>query len=272
MAVSEYQVVSFLTDYGLSDGFVATCHGVLLGITPNVRVIDISHAVPPQDIRTGARLLARVTPYLPKAIHVAVVDPGVGGQRRPVAVDTARGIFIGPDNGLLGWAVERAGGALAAYELTNRKLFREPVSRTFHGRDIFVPVAGHLARGTALAEVGPEIPTDSLVALPAPVERLEGGELLSEVILADHFGNLHLASAADRLDSLSLSVGHPVVCVTPAGEHSATYVEVFEEVPVGELAFYADAVGQLTIAVNSGNAAERLGVSTGELLRIRLAP
>lgn len=270
--MSEHQIVSFLTDYGLSDGFVATCHGVLLGIAPDARVIDISHVVPPQDIRTGARLLARVTPYLPKAIHVAVVDPGVGGQRRAVAVDTARGVFVGPDNGLLGWAVEKAGGALAAYELTNGALFRKPVSRTFHGRDIFMPVAGHLARGTALPEAGPRIPTDSLVALPAPVERLEGGDLVSEVILADHFGNLHLASAVDRLEGFSLPVGHPVVCATASGEHAATYVEVFEEVPVGGLAFYGDAVGQLTIAVNSGNAAERLGVTTGDILRIRTNP
>ncbi len=268
----ENPIISFLTDYGLDDGFVATCHGVLLDITPGARVIDISHTVPPQDIRTGARLLARVTPYLPKAIHVAVVDPGVGGQRRPVAVDTTHGVFIGPDNGLLTWAAENVGGALSAYELTNRKFFREPVSRTFHGRDIFMPVAGYLARGTALTEVGPQIPTESLISLPAPVEKLQGRELHSEVILADHFGNLHLASPVARLDSFSLPVGHPVVCATSTGDHPATYVEVFEEAPVGDLAFYGDAVGQLTIAVNSGNAAERLGVTAGEVLRIRIAP
>ncbi|CAO5178107.1 (R)-S-adenosyl-L-methionine hydrolase [Frankia sp. AiPs1] len=268
--MSGYEIVSFLTDYGLSDGFVATCHGVLLGIAPSVRVIDISHVVPPQDIRTGARLLARVTPYLPRAIHVAVVDPGVGGKRRSIAVKTDRGVFVGPDNGLLSWAVEQAGGAIAAYELTNEKFFRHPVSRTFHGRDIYIPVAGHLVRGTALAEVGPEIPAASLTALPTPLETIEDDGLRAEIILTDHFGNLHLASRRERLEAFSLSIGQPVVVVTAAGEHRATYVEVFEEVPVGELAFYEDAVGQLTIAVSSGNAAQRLGVATGDVLRIRV--
>ncbi|MGH3821021.1 MAG: SAM hydrolase/SAM-dependent halogenase family protein, partial [Pseudonocardiaceae bacterium] len=158
-----YQFVSFLTDYGSDDGFVATCHGVLLDIVPQVRIIDVSHAIPPQDIPKGARLLARVTPYLPVSVHVAVVDPGVGGARKAVAVETARGIFVGPDNGLLSWAVDNAGGPITSYELTNSCLFRSPVSRTFHGRDVFMPVAGHLAAGLALPEVGPELDPGSLV-------------------------------------------------------------------------------------------------------------
>ncbi len=266
--MSGYQFVSFLTDYGSDDGFVATCHGVLLDIVPQVRIIDVSHAIPPQDIQKGARLLARVTPYLPVGVYVAVVDPGVGGARKAVAVETARGIFVGPDNGLLSWAVDNAGGPVTSYELTNSRLFRSPVSRTFHGRDIFMPVAGHLAAGLALPEVGPELDPGSLVRLPNPVDRVTETGLASEVILVDHFGNMHLASSSDQLAYLSITLGDDVRCVTPAGKWVAKYVEVFDDAKAGELVFYVDAVGQLTLAVSSGNAARLLGVTPGMVVNI----
>ncbi len=267
-----YQFISFLTDYGSDDGFVATCHGVLLDIAPQVRIIDVSHTIPPQDIQKGALLLARVTPYLPVGIHVAVVDPGVGGARKAIAVETTRGIFIGPDNGLLSWAIDDAGGPVTAYELTNPRLFRSPVSRTFHGRDIFMPVAGHLAAGLTLTEVGPELDPGALVRLPNPVDRVTETSLVSEVILVDHFGNVHLASSSDQLRRLPITLGGNVRCATPAGEWEAKYVEVFDEAKAGELVFYVDAVGQLTLAVSSGNAARLLGVTSGIVVTVNTRP
>ncbi|MDQ3887024.1 MAG: SAM-dependent chlorinase/fluorinase [Actinomycetota bacterium] len=266
--MSGYRFVSFLTDYGLDDGFVAICHGVLLGIVPQARIIDISHTIPPQDIQKGAHLLARVTPYLPIGVHVAVVDPGVGGTRKAIAVETARGIFVGPDNGLLSWAIDDAGGRATSYELTNSRLFRSPVSRTFHGRDIFMPVAGHLAAGLPLSEVGPGLDPGSLVRLPNPVDRVTDTGLATEVILVDHFGNVHLASSSAQLDNLSMTLGDYVRCVTPVGEWVAKYVGTFDDAQEGEVVFYVDAVGQLAIAVSSGNAARLLGVTPGMVVTL----
>jgi S-adenosylmethionine hydrolase len=145
--VGSFDCLSFLTDYGLDDGFVAACHGVAATIAPSVRIIDITHLVPPGDVRRGAAVLAQTLPYLPRGVHVAVVDPGVGTGRRGVAVQVGESILVGPDNGLLSWAVTRAGGASSAYQLTNGELWLHPLSPTFHGRDIFIPVAAHLAAG-----------------------------------------------------------------------------------------------------------------------------
>src|SRR5580692_5444162 len=139
--VTQFRYLSFLTDYGLDDGFVAACHGVGARIAPHATIIDVTHLIPPGDVRRGAAVLAQTVPYLPPAVHVAVVDPGVGTSRRAIAVAAGESVFIGPDNGLLSWAVAASGGAVRAYQLTNRELWLEQVAATFHGRDIFVPVA-----------------------------------------------------------------------------------------------------------------------------------
>ena len=170
--MASYDSLTFITDYGLEDGFVAACHGVAARIAPGVRVIDITHLVQPGDVRRGAAVLAQTVPYLPPAVHVAVVDPGVGTARRGVAVEAGNGILIGPDNGLLSWATAALGGASRAFQLTNGDLWLHPVSPTFHGRDIFMPVAAHLAAGTDLASVGDEIELADLVNLPAPTSRI----------------------------------------------------------------------------------------------------
>src|SRR6516225_9528136 len=155
--VTHFRYLSFLTDYGLEDGFVAACHGVSARIAPHADIIDVTHLIPPGDVRRGAAVLAQTVPYLPPAVHVAVVDPGVGTGRRGVAVAAGDSVFVGPDNGLLSWAVTASGGAVRAFSLTNRALWLDSVSATFHGRDIFMPVAAHLAADTDLAAAGEEI-------------------------------------------------------------------------------------------------------------------
>ena len=153
--MAAFHCLTFLTDYGLDDAFVAVCHGVAAQIAPDARVIDISHLVPPGDIRRGAAVLAQAVPYLPAAVHVAVIDPGVGTQRRAIAVEAGGSVFVGTDNGLLTWAIAAAGGARRAVELSNRGLWRDPVSATFHGRDIFMPAAAWLATGVPLDRARP---------------------------------------------------------------------------------------------------------------------
>ncbi len=191
--MASFDSLTFITDYGLEDGFVAACHGVAARIAPAARVIDITHLVQPGDVRRGAAVLAQTIPYLPPAVHVAVVDPGVGTARRGVAVQAGDSILVGPDNGLLSWAVAAQGGAERAVQLTNGDLWLHPVSPTFHGRDIFMPVAAHLAAGTDLASAGDEIDLADLVTLPAPTSRVRDGEAEGEVMSVDRFGNVQLS-------------------------------------------------------------------------------
>ena len=184
-----FGLVSFLSDYGRTDTFVGVCHGIVLGRAPHVRIVDLTHDVPPHDVRVGALLLARSVPFLPVAVHLAVVDPGVGTPRRGVAVAAARGdLLVGPDNGLLWPAVARLGGASGVWELTEPQFWLEPLSGTFHGRDIFAPVAAHLAAEVAPERVGQAIDPGSLQLLDLPGATVRRGELsawrnLSKMIL-----------------------------------------------------------------------------------------
>src|SRR6266853_4367177 len=191
--VANYDCLTFLTDYGVEDGFVAACHGVAARISPSIRLIDVTHLVPPGDVRRGAAVLAQTVPYLPPAVHVAVVDPGVGTARRGVAVAAGDSVFIGPDNGLLSWAVAAAGGAARAFTLTNRELWLTRVTPTFHGRDIFMPVAAHLAADAELAAAGDEIDVGDLVTLPAPERLVRDSTAEGEVLTVDRFGNVQLS-------------------------------------------------------------------------------
>src|SRR4051812_39756332 len=162
-------LITFLTDFGLEDDFVGTCHGVMKRIAPDVEIIDITHGIQPQSVLQGALVLANTLPYLPEGVHLAVVDPGVGGDRREIAISGENGrIYVGPDNGLLVPAAEKLGGIQAAHEISNRQYALEPVSATFHGRDVFSPAAAHLARGLDIAELGPALEIDSLSRLEVP--------------------------------------------------------------------------------------------------------
>lgn len=259
--------VTLLTDYGLEDGFVAACHGVIASICPPARIIDITHLVPPGDIRRGAAIMAQTVSYLPHGVHVAVVDPGVGTPRRAVALAAGDRVFVGPDNGVLSWAA--TGPGLRAYELTDEELWLKPPSATFHGRDIFAPVAAHIAAGRDVASVGARIDPAGLVTLPPPSRAVRDGVAEGEVVTVDRFGNVQLSLTAGDLEKIGARCGESLTLML--GRHSVQvpYAETFGSVGPGELVTYADAAGLVAIAVNTGNAAQRLGLPPGAHIRLR---
>jgi S-adenosylmethionine hydrolase len=266
--VTRFRYLSFLTDYGLEDGFVAACHGVGARLAPHAAIIDVTHLVPAGDIRRGAAVLAQAVPYLPPAVHVAVVDPGVGTARRGVAVAAGDSVFVGPDNGLLSWAVAAAGGAARAFSLTNRQLWLDRVTATFHGRDIFMPVAAHLAADADLTAAGDEIDVGDLVTLPAPERVVRDGTAEGEVLTVDRFGNVQLSVAAS--DAAAIGVTSGGAMFVRSGRHQLTlpYRDTFGAVAPGELVAYADSAGLVSIAVNGGDAARRLGLPAGARVTI----
>ncbi|WP_433231832.1 SAM hydrolase/SAM-dependent halogenase family protein [Micromonospora sp. CA-248260] len=253
--------ISLTTDYGLTDGFVAVCHGVIGRIAPTARVIDVTHLVPPGDVRRGAAVLAQAVPHLPYGVHVAVVDPGVGTSRRAVALATPGGLLVGPDNGVLPAAAQALGGITSAVELTAPGWLAAEVSDTFHGRDVFAPVAARLALGDPPADAGPQVDPASLVILPPPVLRREADGFTAEVLSVDHFGNVQLAAGADLLASLPAAVqvdGRPAV-----------RGRTFGDVAPGSLVVLVDSAGLVAVARNGGRAVDLLGVAPGATVTVR---
>jgi S-adenosyl-L-methionine hydrolase (adenosine-forming) len=269
--VASFDSISFITDYGLEDGFVAACHGVAARIAPAARVIDITHLVQPGDVRRGAAVLAQTAPYLPPSVHVAVVDPGVGTARRGVAIETAEGILVGPDNGLLSWAIAGLGGASRAFQLTNGDLWLHPVSPTFHGRDIFMPVGAHLAAGKELPSAGDEIDLADLVTLPAPTSRVHDGEAEGEVMSVDRFGNVQLSIVAADVGELGIGFGSPLVVRAGRRQLTVPFLETFAAVAPGEIVAFTDSAGLISLAVNAGDAAQQLGLPPGAHVRLSVA-
>jgi S-adenosylmethionine hydrolase len=269
--VTVYNYLSFLTDYGLEDGFVAACHGAAARIAPASRVIDITHLVPPGDVRRGAAVLAQTVGYLPPAVHVAVVDPGVGTVRRAIAVAAGDSIVVGPDNGLLSWAIAGLGGAQQAIQLTNGELWLHPVSATFHGRDIFMPVAAHLASGKPLTDAGDEIPTSDLVELPAPTSRVQDGEAEGEVMSVDRFGNVQTSIPAADVGLLGIGIGSPVVVRCGRRTLTVPYLDTFAGGAPGEIVAFTDSAGLISLAINAGDAAQQLGLPPGAHVRLSQA-
>ena len=264
-------VITVLSDYGLDDDFVGICHGVITRLCPTARVIDLTHGVMRHDVRSGALILDGALPYLPVGVHLAVVDPDVGAARRAVAMRLADDrLLVGPDNGLLSLAAERAGGVVEAVDIARSKFRVEPVSATFHGRDIFAPVAAHLACGADLASAGEPCDPDGLVRLTLPRARLDQGVLLAHAVYIDRFGNIGLNVEHDELAGLGLKLGRPVRLEAGSGDTIVNYVRTFADVPSGELLLYEDAYKRLSVAVSHGNAAERLRLSVDDELRIRV--
>ena len=261
--MAPFHCLTFLTDYGLEDAFVAVCHGVVSQITPDLRIIDITHLIPLGDIRRGAVVLAQAAAYFPPAVHVAVVDPGVGTTRRAVAVQAGGSLFVGPDNGLLSVAVEACGGAARAVSLTSRALWRDTSAATFHGRDIFMPVAARLAAGAPLDAAGTPVDVASLVTLPPPECRLTAGAAHLEVVTADRFGNLQLSLRGVDAPRAGLVTGATVTVAWAGGEITAPFVRTFGDVAPGEVLCYLDSGDWVAIAVSGGDAARRLGLRAG---------
>ena len=264
-----YEWISFTSDYGLDDGFVAACAGVIATIAPAARMLTVTHSVPPQDIRRGAMVLAQTVPYLPPSVHLAVVDPDVGTPRRPIAILTAGAALVGPDNGLLLPAAEALGGAQAAYELTEPKYRLSTVSATFHGRDIFAPAAAHLAAGVEPEQLGPALDVATLVRLPKPRILVEQGELTTEVLGTDHFGNLQLAARLADLAAFGATPGETVRVQVRGQALPATVGRTFADVPPGETVVFVDSAGHVAIAVNGDSAASRLHCRTGDSVMLR---
>jgi len=277
-------IVTLTTDFGLADGYVGAMKGVILNIAPDATLVDISHEIMPQDVRGGAFVLKSASPYFPPgAIHVAVVDPGVGSKRRALAVQTERAIFIGPDNGVLSWALERE-TVQAIIHVDRPDYWLGEVSHTFHGRDIFAPVAAHLARGVPIHHVG--TPVGDMLSLPLPHPSYDGsGTLHSEVIYIDRFGNLITGIELDPTavcgDSVSCRVVNlpadaPDLCLTSqarveiAGRLIHTIVRSYADVASGNLLALVDSSGHLEIAVRNGNAATALKAHVGAPVRVIL--
>jgi S-adenosyl-L-methionine hydrolase (adenosine-forming) len=272
-APTSVPVVTFLSDYGLEDEFVGVCHGVIATICPHARVIDISHGVRRHDVRGGAVMLAGALPFMPVGVHLAVVDPDVGAERRAVALRLADGrLLVGPDNGLLSLAALGGGGIVEAVDIAGSKFRLEPVSATFHGRDIFAPVAARLAAGTALAETGEPRDPGRLVGLELPRPRREHGTLLTRAMQIDRFGNVQLNVGHDDLTESGLKLGRAVeleVVGGASGPYEAQFARTFADVARDRLLVYEDAARRLAIAVSHGSAASRLGVGVDDELRIR---
>ena len=264
-------LITFLSDYGLEDDFVGVCHAVMAGICPQARVIDLIHGVRRHDIRQGAVLLAGALSYLPVAVHLAVVDPGVGGPRRAVAVRLDDGrLLVGPDNGLLAPAAEAGGGAVEAVEISTSPWRLEPVSATFHGRDLFAPVAAALARGEPLCETGTPLDPIALTGLELPRPEVREGALIAHVRYIDRFGNLQLNAGQELLPEATEGA---LEIETSGGErHTVTLAAAFADVPTGGLLLYEDSQRRLAVAVSQGDAAQQLGLGLDDELSIRARP
>lgn len=263
----DHPVIGFLTDFGL-DGAAAACRGVMLSICPDAQIVDLSHTVRKFAIADGAFILRSALPFLPVGVHVGVVDPGVGTARPPIAIATARGdLLVGPDNGLLLPAAGALGGATAARELVNRELWLPEVTATFHGRDIFAPVAAHLAAGLAPFDaVGPEIPVDGLTRLPNPTARLHDGRIETEIVYVDSFGNLRLAVGRTDLETAFGEVvdGQALtVTIDQRAPEGATFARSFGHVPIGAWVLYIDSSGDLALGANQADLRAQIGAETG---------
>jgi S-adenosylmethionine hydrolase len=259
-----YRWITFLSDYGLDDNFVGVCRGVMARIAPEAQVIDITHAVAAQDVRQGALVLAQSVPFMPEAVHLAVVDPTVGTRRRPVAVEAGPAVLVGPDNGLLVWAAEALGGVKRAHAITSPSHRLDVVSNTFHGRDVFAPAAAHLAAGVDLAALGEPVDPDGLVQLARSVSRVDDDHIHGEVVLVDHFGNIELNIDRAQVESVGVMLGDRVEVRVGGQAHQMPFEETFGSVPAGRLVLHEDSFRFITIAVNQGRAADRLRVRTGD--------
>ena len=258
------EIVAFLSDYGLEDEFVGVCHGVMLRIAPHLRVIDVHHNILRQDIRHGAIVLQQSVPYMPDSIHLAVVDPSVGSNRRALAIETGWGeIFVGPDNGLLVPAADSAGGIRRAVELVEEQFLLRPISRTFQGRDVFAPATAHIANGVDLGEFGPEVDPADLVSLEIPAAWPHDDHLHAEVLQVDRFGNLQLNFTRPMLDDLGLGKDGTLEVRLEGHRLTIPIGKTFADVDAGEYVMVEDSYRHLSLAVNKGDARARLRAGAG---------
>jgi S-adenosyl-L-methionine hydrolase (adenosine-forming) len=262
-------LLTLLTDFGWEAGFVGALHVVAFAIAPDATVIDLDHSVPPGNVRLGALRLERFARILPAGAHVAVVDPGVGGSRRPIAIEAAGHHLVGPDNGLLVWAAEHLGGTERAVVLDNPTYHLPTTARTFDGRDVFVPVAAHLLSGVTFGEIGSPIDLDQLVRLERPSVTIEDGGAVVEVLQIDGFGNVQFGMGRVEVEDLGFRSGDRVLVQSPGGgEVAAFFGEAFADVARGEAVVYIDSDEQLSLATNGGRADSSLVAPPGTRVRL----
>lgn len=265
------RVVTLLSDFGLRDEYAGVMESVVTRVDPGIRVVHLTHGIEPQAVLQGALALAHALPYAPVGVHVAVIDPGVGSERRAIVVGTGDDrILVGPDNGLLTFAADELGGIAAAHEIANHELFLEPVSRTFHGRDVFAPVAAHLALGMTLSEVGPPIDPDSLVRIELPPAELAQGHVRATAMAIDRFGNVALSVRGADLDRHGLATGSRIEIAAGAGRYFALRARTFADVRRGEMVVFDDSSGWAALAMNSGSIIEICDIERGDVIDLRV--
>jgi hypothetical protein len=260
------QIISLLTDFGLKDVYVAEMKAIILQICPEAKIIDISHNIEKFNVRMGAFMLACAAPYFPEgSIHIGVVDPGVGTERRAIIVETQRSWFVGPDNGLLMLAAEKE-GIKHVYEIRNKAYMRFQVSHTFHGRDIFAPAAAYLARGIAVSEFGPEI-----IHYTTPEyakAKLEENQVKGEILHIDDFGNIITNISISELEKLGVSEGDVISLIIGKDKFQVKLCSAYNEVSKGEALAIIGSHGFLEFSVNLGNAARQFKAEVGKCLKI----
>jgi len=262
-----YDTISFLSDYGHGDEFVGVVRSVIRSIAPEVAVVDVTHEVPAHDVRAGGLALARSAQYLCPGVVLAVVDPGVGGARRGVAVEVGDGtsVLVGPDNGLLAPAVALVGGASRAVELADPAFQLEAPGATFAGRDVFAPAAAHLCRGVDLHELGPAIDPAGLLPSVLPISHLDdSGAMVAEVLWVDRFGNAQLNVDPDEVESF----GDPIRLRIGGDVRVAHVVGSYDEIGASDIGLVIDSYGVLSIAAGQRSAAELLGIRSGTSVRL----
>lgn len=267
-------VISLLTDFGTHDPFVGICKGVILRIAPDAQLVDLTHEVRPFAIRDGVILLRSALPYLPVGVHLGVVDPGVGTERRPIAIRTGRGdTLVGPDNGLLLPAAEALGGIVAAHLLADPRYRLDTVGGTFHGRDVFAPAAAHLAVGVSIEELGPGLAPADLVRIALPEPTISGGALRATVLSFDRFGNAQLAATRRDLERAVGPVAPRdwIVVRARRASHDVVWATTFGDARPGEGLLHEDSSGLIALAVNLGSAKERFTLALDDEVAIARA-
>ncbi len=260
------RIITLLSDFGWEDGYVASMKGVILGIYPEARLVDISHGIPPQDVPSGAFVLTTTYASFPDhSIHLAVVDPGVGTERRPLIVQAGKHFFVGPDNGLFSRILAQA-PLWRAWELDQREYWLPQTSQTFHGRDIFAPVAAHLAAGVPPHQMG--TPCEPKIENWFQVKMEREGVLCGQIIHTDHFGNS--ISSIDKSSLLQLSPVLRKLAVEVHPHRLLPIVKTYAQVPAGQFAALLGSHGYLEIAMNGGSAAKELDLRRGSFIRVIL--
>jgi S-adenosyl-L-methionine hydrolase (adenosine-forming) len=264
--------ITFLSDYGEGDEFAGVCRAVIARIAPEATVIDLTHGIARHDVRQGAAVLANALPFAPPGVHLAIVDPEVGTERRAVAIRVAEEdrALVGPDNGLLWPALERLGGPLEAADISLSPFRLEPLSATFHGRDVFAPVAATLAEGATLGEVGAPLPPNALTTLDLGQARIEDGRTFAHVVYLDHYGNAVLDLDEERLPETGLKLGRQVVVETGSGSAEGIFARTFADLEPGGLLLYVDSYRTLALAVNRGSVADTIGLAAGDEVVLRV--